>query len=740
MVKRKFVVALLASAGLAVLPSAVHAETAADGAEKPALSEIVVTADKSGTKAVQAGSFRGALAIDTPLTVSVISEQVLKSQQALSLLDALRNTPGVTSSQTNPSVYNNLSIRGIPVENRGNFRLNGSLPINNLIDLPLENKVRVEALKGASALYYGFTTPSGIINLTTKRPTADPLFIAEMNANSHGQMQGHIDAGGTAGILGVRVNAVYGGVDNGIDNTRGWRSFISGAADLRPLDGLILSLDVEQIHKDVTEPTILMGPSAAASLLTVLPQIPSMSTNPGGVGFMNKAAETNLLGRIAYKISPAWSVSAEGGFSYATRDRRFSTLSNFNPVTGNGVLSLTASDGSQYRNKNVRGEIAGTFETFGLIHELLVGASKNTREQYSAPALTVASTAAAASSSTVGIPRNNCVALGLPITCVQNAYNPIQLADIQYNGISPYAPSRDTAIHDGGLYLFDRIHFGGPRDDLISLLGGVRKSYYKETAQGPSTTVYAPYTTFSANPVSFSGGVVVKPMAWLSAYGTYIEGLESTPAAPITAVNYGQSFPATNSKQYEGGIKIEPKHGLLITGAYFSIDRALTYTDPATLIYTQDGRATYKGLELSATGNVTRDLSIYASALFLKAKQGKTADATLIGKDIENTAKRQWSLSADYKLTPLMKGLSITGGAFFTGARAINPQNTLYLPGYTLFDVGGSYEFKLAGVDMTARVYAQNVTGKRYFAATGGNYISWGVPPTIKFSLTAKIL
>ncbi len=29
-------------------------------------------------------------------------------------------------------VYNNLAIRGIPVENRGNWRLNGSLPIIGL--------------------------------------------------------------------------------------------------------------------------------------------------------------------------------------------------------------------------------------------------------------------------------------------------------------------------------------------------------------------------------------------------------------------------------------------------------------------------------------------------------------------------------------------------------------------------------------------------------------------------------
>ena len=75
------------------------------------LEEIVVTADREdsfGADFVQAGSFRGARVIDTPLTVSVIPEELLEAQQAIQLIDALRNTPGVTSSQTSPTVYNNL--------------------------------------------------------------------------------------------------------------------------------------------------------------------------------------------------------------------------------------------------------------------------------------------------------------------------------------------------------------------------------------------------------------------------------------------------------------------------------------------------------------------------------------------------------------------------------------------------------------------------------------------------------
>lgn len=43
------------------------------------------------------------------------------------------------------------------------------LPVINLVDIPLENKARVEVLKGAASLYYDFVPPSGIVNPVTKR-------------------------------------------------------------------------------------------------------------------------------------------------------------------------------------------------------------------------------------------------------------------------------------------------------------------------------------------------------------------------------------------------------------------------------------------------------------------------------------------------------------------------------------------------------------------------------------------
>lgn len=727
-------IAMLGVSGFAMAAATqAHAQQAAseDTRSGPVLEEIVVTSDRPdsyGADFVQAGSFRGARQLDTPLTVNVISEQLLKSQQAQSVLDALRNSPGVTSSQTSPTVYNNLSIRGIPVENRGNYRLNGSLPIVNLIDLPLENKVRVEALKGASALYYGFTTPSGIINLTTKRPTADPLLSVAVNANDFGQVQGHVDASGTIGKLGMRGNFVHGDVDPGIDNVSGDRTFLSGALQYDVTDSVRINLDVEHIEKDMTEPTVVQGPTAVANLLTVLPRLPRASNNAGSEGFMNRAEEDNVLGRVSWRINSAWDLTVEGGTSYAERDRRFSTLANFNPVTGLGTLTMNAADGQLYRNRNGRIELAGAFATGPVIHELLVGASKNIRRQYSSPTVARVGTGSAAT-------RDNCVLLGLTTTCLQSMYDPIDLANIRFDGTTAYNAARDTSIEDTGVYAFDRMRFGGPNDDMFSILAGVRKSDYKEkqrTATGPAIE------TFSDDPVSLSGGIVYKPVEWASIYGTYIEGLESTPGAPLTTNNAGEILPASDSTQYEAGVKLEPKKGLLLTAAYFDITRELTYTNAANF-FVKDGEATYRGFEFSLTGEITPDLSIYASALSLRARQGETADATLIGNRIENTAKAQWSVSAEYRLTRFIDGLAINAGVYYTGDRAINPQNSLFLPSYTLYDLGGSYRFEIGGVGMTARVNAQNITNKRYFASTSSNYIAFGTPAVVKFSLTADL-
>jgi iron complex outermembrane receptor protein len=68
----------------------------------------------------------------------------------------------LTQQATSPTTSNNFVSRGVLMNARTNYRLNGALQIINLGPIPIENKQRVELLKGVSALYYGISTPSGI--------------------------------------------------------------------------------------------------------------------------------------------------------------------------------------------------------------------------------------------------------------------------------------------------------------------------------------------------------------------------------------------------------------------------------------------------------------------------------------------------------------------------------------------------------------------------------------------------
>jgi iron complex outermembrane receptor protein len=217
-------------------------------------------------------------------------------------------------------------------------------------------------------------------------------------------------------------------------------------------------------------------------------------------------------------------------------------------------------------------------------------------------------------------------------------------------------------------------------------------------------------------------------------------------------VNQGAQLPATESEQREAGIKIEPTRGLLLQAAYFDIDRASTYVNGAN-VYVQDGRASYQGWELSLSGEVTRDLSLYASALFLDAIQESgaptvittnpttgavTVAPTAVGKLIENSAKETFSIAGEYRLDALLEGFSVTAGAYHTGRRAVNPLNQAFAPGYTLYDAGFAYDTAFGDTEMTFQLNAQNITNERYFASTGGFLLAQGGPRLIKFLIATK--
>ncbi|MGN6821036.1 MAG: TonB-dependent siderophore receptor [Sphingomonas sp.] len=691
--------------------------------------DIVVTGERNnqfGTDTAQSGSFRNAKILDIPMTVSVIPDALLKSQQAVDLIDAVRNTAGVSSSGVGPASYNNLTIRGITVDTRSSYKLDGTLNILSSTAFPLEDKDRVEILKGASAIYYGFSPPSGIVNFVMKRATPELYVGVRAFGDANGGYGGHLDVGDTFGIFGFRINGVAAHQDTGITFAKGDRYLASGTFDVKPTSKLTLSADLEWFKRSIVEPATFIIPNGATKLPPLAYLDPSK--NIGGLDWdNNRTEELNMLFKGVWKFTKDWDVTAYWGRSHLNRFRynpgfvpanitALNTQAQINaynasvtpgsPTFGAGVVRFgTRIQTAGYENISYAVEVHGKITTGDITNSVLLGASRSLRSLAGSPAT----------------PRT--------VIPADNFLNPIIVPNP--NAVLGTRPIPST-IDDKGLYAFDDLSF----KNIVHLTGGVRVTDYTNDGSTNLSTK-APY---EVKPTAVSGGVIVKPAEWASVYGTYIQGLEENAIASNNVDNAQTVFPPISSTLYEAGLKLQPRKNLLIQLAYFDIKREGAYNeriDPSTGLLHGFGDATqtYRGFEGSVGGYLTRDLAVNATLMLLKARTFQAANAASLHTVPGGTPDVSWSLSGEYTLSWLTPSLKVSAGAFHTGKQAVDDTNTAFTDPYTPFDIGASYEFKLGGHKLIARVNGQNITNKRYWAAVGAGALAESLPSTVKFSL-----
>lgn len=675
--------------------------------ENMTLDEIEVKAENKGSftsQVVQVGTFRDMSPMDVPLTTNIVTREVLDAQAATSIFGALRNTAGVTRSQLNGSTYDNISIRGILVENRGNYRLNGSLPVINLIDIPLENKERVEVMKGASSLYYGFVPPSGIVNLVTKRAGADEVKSLALNANEFGAISSHVDYGkryGNQQQFGVRVNLLGGKEDIGIDNFSGNRSLGSAALDWQATDNLSFKLDLEHYRKNVSEQAAIVLPAAVNGRIT-LPRTLPAERNLAGEWQKYDAKASNELLRMDYAISDDWSLLFEAGHAETERDRNFSQFKFTNTATGNGTLNIFYNRGQVFENTNYRGELFGRVATGPVIHEMSLGYTANRRE----------------SNTNLFAGRN----------VAQNYYDPVTISS---SDPAASTGSSNQVIDDRGWYLFDRILLG---DRWQAMIGARVSEYDTSSVSFTKSTGLRTETIFGADEISPSVSVMYKLRPNVSLYTSYIEGLEESGQAPANRANAGEILEPAKSRQREFGVKIQALHNLLLQLAYFDIERPSTFVNPSTNVFGLNGLAEYKGLEFAATGEINNHWSIAASAMLMDAQQLNKANQSTYGNVPENAPEKTASLFAEYKFTSV-PGLALSGGLFYVGERAVNNENQAFVDSYTIASLGGRYVTRFGKERTAFQMVIDNLADKNYWSTAGNGLLGVGQPRTLKASV-----
>ena len=73
---------------------------------------------------------------------------------------------------------------------------------------------------------------------------------------------------------------------------------------------------------------------------------------------------------------------------------------------------------------------------------------------------------------------------------------------------------------------------------------------------------------------------------------------------------------------------------------------------------------------------------------------------------------------------------------YFVGKRAVNNLNQGYVPAYTTVSLGTRYATKWGSTPVTLKANLDNATDRDYWVGTGGNYLSAGLPRTLRVAAT----
>ncbi|MEM1143221.1 MAG: TonB-dependent receptor [Pseudomonadota bacterium] len=196
-----------------VVALSTQAQTQVEAQSEPprAIEEVIVTGHSreyllSGSRS---GIGLDLTLMETPASISVITEDILQDQQVNNVDDALRNVAGVAKFKTGNGGEEKFSIRGFDASQsiyKDGARINNGLNASNIPSTETANIERIDVLKGPSALLYGQGQPGGIINYVTKRPEFERRTLVETLVGSYDFYKLEVD---TTGAFGDSDNWAY---------------------------------------------------------------------------------------------------------------------------------------------------------------------------------------------------------------------------------------------------------------------------------------------------------------------------------------------------------------------------------------------------------------------------------------------------------------------------------------------------------------------------------------------------
>jgi iron complex outermembrane receptor protein len=690
--------------------------------EATQLKPIVITANKDETSTigtlpedyaggqVAKGARLGILGdrdfMETPFSATAYTSQKIEDQGAQTVGEVMDNDPSVRNTHSAAGMLDSFYIRGFPV-GEGNF---GEIAFDGVYGIAPTYRVftdyaeRIEVLKGPTAFLYGISPNSavgGTINIVPKRALDEDLTRVTTDYTSDLQGGVHLDLSrrfGEERQFGVRFNGSVHGGDTPIDDQS--RDFFVGS----------LALDYEGENLRATLDIIgqqekfdgLSRPFYPGSSLTAIPSAPDGSLNVQQPWEWSKSTDRSVLGRVEYDLTDniTWFGALGGGSSHVHRLFGLPTILNsagdISTMPQNAVFDidrLTAETG-----------LRAKFDTGPISHTMTLQTS------YLRQSLDRAIVSGTAQFS--------------------NMYDPV--TRIEQFVADPASVPKVSESTLSGVALSDTLSM---LDDRLQLTVGGR--FQQIDSKNFNTTTGAVSSSSDEDAVTPLVGVVVRPWEAVSFYANYAEGLSIGDTAPTTAINSGETLAPYRTTQYEIGTKIDlGRVGMTVSA--FQVEKPFGQLESTSggLLFSAGGEQRNRGLEFNVFGELTDDIRLLGGLTLIDGKLAKTSSASMLGNKPVGVPSIQANIGAEWD-TPFLEGLTLSANVIHTGDQYINTANSLKIPSWTRFDLGGRYKTEIENRPVTFRASVENVFDKDYWSGVASySTIAQGAPRTFKISMT----
>jgi len=663
------------------------------------LAEVQVTAAAEATASngyqpliSRASTKTDTALLDTPQSVSVVTAQQIKDQAVQSMAEAVRYTPGVTFAQGEGN-RDAAVIRGST--STGDFFLDG---VRDDVQYyrDVYNIDRVEILKGANGLAFGRGGAGGVINRVSKEAGWTPVREVNVSVGSYDHKRIGLDVGGalTSTVAG-RVNVVSEDSDSYRDGVSVRRNGISPTLTLKPGDRTKVVLSAEYFNDlRVTDRGI---PSQNGK--------PFKTDESTFFGNPEQSPTETTVRTVGAAIEHQFKngVMLSNKTRYADYDKYYQNVYADSRVSTGGTVALAAyHDDTQRQNLFNQTDLLMSATTGSIKHQLLLGTEFGRQDTENF--------------------RINATVTPSPVP----ASNP--------RGVATFAATRArnsvSQVDVAAVYVQDQLTFNKQWQMVL----GLRQDRFvtdftdKVGANSGKTT---------DTELSPRAALIYKPVDAVSVYASYSKTFVPRAGDQLSSLTgANRNFDPESFLNKEVGVKWDPRTDLSLAAAVYRLERSnIAVPDPAMPAQTilVDGQRV-KGVELSATGKITRAWSVTGGYAFADSAITKSQSGTIkAGNETNQTPRHTFSLWNRYDLNDRY-GVAL---GFVSRSRMFaQDDNTVKLPGYGRVDAAAFFN---ASKNLQLQLNIENLLNRDYYVnAHNNNNITPGSPIAARLSATYK--